>query len=231
MLAIAIAGAGAAFCLGFVYFLSQVHAAGRARPVKADIIVVFSGEPKRIEIGTNLLARRAAPELIIVGQDNRDDISKMRAANKLLFSCCVRIDQRSVNTSEDARLAKHLLKNSSGQSLILVTSAFHMPRARRELAQQVPEKRIIPYGVADDFYRISDIPRSAAVASAFLSQYVLYVSSGIPGSRTLWDEGNARRILPAITNLRNLALILLATVAATIAALALSRHQHRTRGP
>jgi uncharacterized SAM-binding protein YcdF (DUF218 family) len=215
--------------LGFIYFIGQVQAADRARPRRADAIVVFSGEPKRVEVSTHLLARGFARHLIIVGQDNGDEIARMRAANKALFACCVKIDQRSVNTAEDAKLAKDLLRKTRVRSLILVTSSFHMPRAKRELTRQVPEMRIFPVGIADDFYRIGDIVKSPEVGSAFLSQYLLYVSSAFPGSRDVWNENSARGILGAVTNLGNIGVAILAVLAAIIAALSFSRHRRRYR--
>jgi hypothetical protein len=104
-----------------------------------------------------------------------------------------------------------------------------MPRARRELSWQAPDKRIIPYGVADDFYRIDKILKSPEVASAFLSQYVLYISSWVPGSRNFWNTNEARGVLGAVTNIRNLALVLIVVLAAMLGAFALSRHRNRYR--
>lgn len=212
---------------GFILFLYQVQQADNARPVRADAIVVFSGEPKRVEVGTRLLARGFAPLLVIVGQDNADEIAIMRAQNPRAFSCCVKVDQRSTNTAEDAERAKELLAASSARHLILVTSSFHMPRARLELNRQLRAFRIIPIGVSDSFYNVEGITTSRKVASAFLFQYALYVISWIPGSRYFWNENDARWTIGIITNVRNIALILLAMSSAIVGAFALRRHRDR----
>ena len=222
---IAFGGLIATFFFGFGYFVHQVQAANNARAVRADAIVVFSGEPKRIGVAVTLLARGYAHQLFIVGQDNGREIAQWQLYNKALFQCCVKINQSSVNTAEDARLANRLLKSYHVQSLILVTSSFHMPRAIKELSREIPQTRIIPFGVTDDFYRTSDIPKSPEVASAFLAQYVLYIISCIPGNRLLWEGSGARGLLASVTNLRHLAVFMLAVLFTTVAVFAFARHR------
>lgn len=217
------------FLSGFIYFLSQIEAAERPRTERADAIVVFSGEPKRIEVGSSLLASGRGRHLIIVGQDNADEIAKAREAHQVLFRCCVEIDASSTNTEQDAILAKRLLEKIGARSTILVTSSFHIPRATVELRRQVPRVKIVPFGVADDFYKIRDILISSETASAFLSQYVLYASAGIPGTRNLLNEHRAHGALSAVTKPKNIALVLIILGAMLSAGFAFSRHGDRFR--
>lgn len=223
------AGVCFAFFLGFLSFLGQIHAASRSVAVQADAIVVFSGEPRRIRVATNLMRKGFGQHLLIVGQDNRDEIDKMRNANRSLFECCVTIDDRSRNTAEDALLARNLIRKIRSQSLTLVTSSFHMPRAKKELIRLLPEVDIKFYGVYDDFYKLEDILFDTKIASAFLTQYILFVASSIPDSRHLLEEKSARKTLQAISSWENLMLVILATAALIVAAFAFSKHRRRHR--
>ena len=223
------AGISIALILNFLYFLIQVETSERAKPIKSDAIVAFSGDPKRIVVASELLVRGFAPQLIIVGQDNADEIARIRSSHKNFFDCCVKVDSRSQNTAQDALLAKNLLRASGARSIILVTSSFHVPRARRELHRQMPEVDIVPLGVSDELYRPADILNSSQVGSAFLSQYALYVSSWIPGDRRVLDKKKAREVVRAVTDLQNIALVFLAMATALLAGYALLRHQNRHR--
>lgn len=224
-----VAGLILALISSFSYFLIQIEASERAKPPKSDAIVAFSGDPKRIVVALDLLVKGFASQLIIVGQDNSDKVAEIRSTNGALFDCCVKVDSRSENTAEDAILAKWLLKASGARSIILVTSSFHVPRARREMQMQVPEIDIAPFGVSDDFYRLGDILNSPKVGSAFLSQYALYLSSWIPRSRHVIEKSKAHAILRAVTDLQNIALALVAVGAALLAGYALLRHRNRHR--
>ncbi len=174
-----------AFILGFLSFLNQVYAAARPPRDRVDAIVVFSGEPQRILVATNFLSKGFGKRLLIVGQDNRDVVDEMRIKNKPLFECCVLIDHRSRNTAEDALLARNLVLRTQSRSLILVTSAFHVPRAKKELRHLLPKTEITAYGISDAFYKFENIFQDQDVGPAFLSQYIKYIGSSIPISRRL----------------------------------------------
>lgn len=214
---------------GFVIFLGEVHTASRSVPVRADTIVVFSGDPRRIRAATKLLKEGFGNNLLIVGQDNTEEISKIRLENRSLFICCVTVDNKSRNTAEDAMLASNIIQQKGWKSVLLVTSFFHVPRAKEELSTILPETNIETYGINDEFYKIEDIIFDTKVCSAFLSQYILYVASTLPGSRNILDETSARRSLRAISKWENILLVIIAVSAIIVAAFALSRQKVRRR--
>jgi hypothetical protein len=98
-----------------------------------DGIVALSGDPERIVAAVDLLDRGYGDRLLIAGVDNGDEIARLYPAHRELFECCIRLDPRSHNTVEDAATIQRWAVENRLQSLIVVTSDFHMPRALLEL--------------------------------------------------------------------------------------------------
>jgi uncharacterized SAM-binding protein YcdF (DUF218 family) len=181
-------------------------------------------------VATDLLKNGFGQRLLIVGQDNGIEIDTMRSENQPLFECCVKIDNRSRNTAEDAFLARNLVLRTRSQSLILVTTSFHVPRAQKELRRLLPEIQITPYGVPAGFLELRNIFRDPKVGPAFLSQYLKFVAVSLPG-RELLDDESRQRIIKFTSDIKNLLLLIAAVGALMVAAFAFSRHRTRHSSP
>jgi uncharacterized SAM-binding protein YcdF (DUF218 family) len=213
---------------GFFLFLIQIYSADNAHPAKVDVIVAFSGDPLRIRVATNLLKEGYSKRLIIVGQDNRDEVSRLRSANKALFNCCVRVDHESRNTAEDALLAHLLTLGDNVGSIMLLTSSFHMPRAQLELSRFFVDADLKPFGLSDDTYNVRRIFLDPVIARRFLTQYFMFVLASVPGSKSLVATKDAREFLDFFLSWRNIALLLATAASAVFALFAISKHRRRT---
>jgi uncharacterized SAM-binding protein YcdF (DUF218 family) len=97
---------------------------------KADAVMVLAGEKRRLQTGLELVERGVAPVLVI--SDGLDP--RWTRANRLCrFGdperiVCVRPDPYS--TRGEARLAARLARERGWDSLVVVTSRFHLFRAR-----------------------------------------------------------------------------------------------------
>jgi uncharacterized SAM-binding protein YcdF (DUF218 family) len=60
-------------------------------------------------------------------------------------------------------------------SLVIVTSAYHMPRALAEIAHQLPEVTLVPYPVVSDRLRIEPWWSNSATTRLVLSEYFKYL--------------------------------------------------------
>jgi uncharacterized SAM-binding protein YcdF (DUF218 family) len=89
-------------------------------------IVVLGGPPSRIEAAAELAARFQGARVILSGPGEGEQAAA--SANAALAGRAV-IDRRPENTFENALFSKELADSRSGERWILVTSAFHMPRA------------------------------------------------------------------------------------------------------
>ena len=70
------------------------------------------------------------------------------------MACCVDLDYSALNTLGNAVQARRWAPEHDFNSLIVVTSSYHMPRAMAELAHQLPDVALIPFPVVSDRLRI-----------------------------------------------------------------------------
>ena len=105
--------------------------------LNADAIVVLSGTGKRTVKGVSLFYKKAAP-LIIMSGGSSSIFGHGTKGAVLMADLAVELgvpdekiitEAESRNTEENALYTKQILDNINAKKVILVTSAFHMPRA------------------------------------------------------------------------------------------------------
>ncbi|WP_445500989.1 YdcF family protein [Microvirga sp. G4-2] len=145
----------AAFCLiGFLGFLAFVYSIDRIEQppeTRADGIVAMTGGAQRIGDAIDLLAKGYAKRLLISGvneKTNRDQISRLNPGQRQLFDCCVDLDYRARNTIGNAIETRRWAEANGFNTIIVVTSNYHMPRMLVELDHALPNLQKIPYPVA-----------------------------------------------------------------------------------
>jgi uncharacterized SAM-binding protein YcdF (DUF218 family) len=96
-----------------------------------------------------------------------------------LFSCCVDLDRTAVNTLGNAIGTRRWVEAQGFKSLIVVTSAYHMPRALAEMAHQLPGVELISYPVVSEKLRTEPWWSNMATAKLLFSEYVKYIVASI----------------------------------------------------
>jgi uncharacterized SAM-binding protein YcdF (DUF218 family) len=212
---------------GFSLFLADVQRSTGNKPEKADVIVTFSGDPRRIQVAVKLLKNGLGRQLIIVGQDNQQEVELLRKGNHSLFACCVKVDHSSTNTAQDAELASKLIDRPTINSILLVTSSFHLPRASNELKHVLPDTRIVGHGIADEFYQPARLFADPDVASAFVRQYLMYIGSLIAVDRRAGNRPGATGALRFFSNVTNLAVFAIVVLTSLFLLFAAFKHRQR----
>lgn len=139
----------AAVLTGFAAFLFSLERAPETLPA-ADGIVVLTGAPDRIADATLLLTQQRGRRLLITGvhpDTTLTEISRTVPATEEALKCCVELGRSALNTRGNAIETAAWARANGFHSLIVVTSAWHMPRALVELGRALPETRLIPYPV------------------------------------------------------------------------------------
>jgi uncharacterized SAM-binding protein YcdF (DUF218 family) len=168
----------AAFALGFIWFASQIPNSEITLTRNADGIVVLTGGSSRVNDAFELLASKRGRRLLISGvypATNRGEISRLLPEYERLFACCVDLDRTAVNTLGNAIGTRRWAQAQGFQSLIVVTSAYHMPRALAELAHQLPGVEFVPYPVVTERLRAEPWWSHVATAKLLFSEYVKYI--------------------------------------------------------
>jgi uncharacterized SAM-binding protein YcdF (DUF218 family) len=171
--------AGAAIiCGGFVWFIYHVPAEEIALDRNADGIVVLTGGASRIADAIELLAAGRGKRLLISGVHRTTttaEIARIMPRYEGLVACCVDLDHSAVNTVGNATETRRWARARGFGSLIVVTSAYHMPRTMAELEKQMPDTLLVPFPVVTEKLRNEPWWASAPTARLILSEYAKFV--------------------------------------------------------
>ncbi len=139
------------YALGFIIFAVTLGRPAGKDAQRTDAAVVITGGPGRLEHGMDALAAGGARRLLIAGADpavTKADLVRLLGGRQRLVSCCVDLGSESVDTRSNAEEAERWLKRRGYKSLRLITSDWHMRRARYEFRKVLgDEYRVIPDAV------------------------------------------------------------------------------------
>ena len=161
------------WALGFVLFaVTLPQPAGEER---TDAVVVLTGGAGRIERGLEVLKRGWARELLVSGVDPSVKPYEFAVEYRVRSSrmaCCVTLGCQAIDTQSNAIETAEWLRRERVKSLRLVTSDWHMRRARLEL------DRLAPPGVSI----VADAVPTRPSFTALLREYNKLLARSIAGA-------------------------------------------------
>jgi len=134
------------YALGFVFFALTLGkpAADDVKPTEAA--VVLTGGSNRIEHAVEVLKDKKAKRLLVAGADpsvTKGDIARRLGGSRRLINCCVDLGSESVDTRSNAEEASRWLAQHHFKSVRLITSDWHMRRARYEFRKLLGDKYVL----------------------------------------------------------------------------------------
>lgn len=132
------------WALGFVVFMLAMP--GPLEGSTTDAIVVPTGAAGRIDRGIDLLRRHQAKRMLVTGVAPGVDaavLAKEYHAPASLFACCIDLGGEAVDTRSNAEETVGWVRRHGYTSVRLVTSDWHLPRARMELAAALGRNVVI----------------------------------------------------------------------------------------
>jgi uncharacterized SAM-binding protein YcdF (DUF218 family) len=141
---------------------------------RADAIVVLTGDAGRLAAGGQLLREGRAGQLLVSGVHpaaTTSDIQRHTGLADTQFQCCVSIGREATDTIGNAREAGALVSANGYESLIIVTSDYHLPRSLLEMKFLMPGVEMVPYPV-----RTPPPWRDTRAARLWLQEYAKFTA-------------------------------------------------------
>jgi len=123
------------YALGFVLFAFTLGKPTKADAAPTDAAVVLTGGPGRIAHAIDVLRDHKARRLLVAGVDpavTKPDLARGIPGSGRWLACCVDLGSESVDTRSNAEEASRWLSRHDYRSVRLITSDWHMRRARYE---------------------------------------------------------------------------------------------------
>lgn len=134
------------YALGFVFFAFTLGKPAPATASPTDAAVVLTGGSGRIEHALDVLRTGKAARLLVAGADpsvTKIDIVRRIPSSGALIRCCVDLGSESVDTRSNAEEAGRWLGQHRFHSLRLITSDWHMRRARYEFEKVLGNRYVL----------------------------------------------------------------------------------------
>ena len=164
--------------VGFGWFIFNIAGDEVTLDTKADGIVALTGAAARIPDAIELLATDRGKRLLITGvhrATSSKEIARLTPLYSKYFTCCIDLDRSALNTFGNALETKRWARAHNFNSLIVVTSNWHMPRAMAELAHQLPDVTLIAYPVISEKVKTEPWWSNLDTARFLFAEYLKYV--------------------------------------------------------
>jgi uncharacterized SAM-binding protein YcdF (DUF218 family) len=133
-----------AYAFGYALFVVLLPGPGDNRAT--DAIVVLTGGAGRIDRGLELLEKGRARRMLISGVDRSVrpiELAVHSGRDQALFECCIDLGRESVDTRSNAEETARWLAKHKFRTVRLVTTDWHMARARFELSRRTGDVDVL----------------------------------------------------------------------------------------
>lgn len=163
---------------GFLTFTARIADREQPPAKTADAIVVLTGGPSRISDAVARLASGHGQRLLISGVNpalSPADLKRVVAERTAYTDCCIDLGHKALNTRGNAIEAAEWTRSQRFRSLLVVTSAWHMPRALVELGRVLPEVELMAYPVVTTRMQANEWWRDSSTLKLLFKEYVKYM--------------------------------------------------------
>ena len=152
-----------------------------AEPARADAIVALTGpSAERVNAAIRLLEQDKGQRVLISGVNRevrRQELRALTPGSNKLFNCCVDLGFEAEDTIGNAQEIAAWADAKGYDSVIVVTSDYHMPRALTEIRAAAPDLALTPYAVETPSLDDSRWWRAAVTARRMTLEYMKYLAA------------------------------------------------------
>ena len=167
--------------VGLFAFAERVRGLTPAEePARADAIVALTGpSAERVNAAIRLLEQGKGRRVLISGVNRevrRQELRALTPGSNRLFNCCVDLGFEAETTTGNAQEIAAWARAKGYDSLIVVTSDYHMPRSLVEIRSAAPGVELTPYAVSTPSLDDSRWWRAAVTARRMTLEYMKYLA-------------------------------------------------------
>lgn len=167
--------------VGLFAFAERVRGLTPAQePGRADAIVALTGpSAERVNAAIRLLEQGKGRRVLISGVNRdvrRQELRALTPGSNRLFNCCVDLGFEAETTTGNAQEIAAWAEAKGYDSLIVVTSDYHMPRSLVEIRAAAPGVELTPYAVSTPSLDDSRWWRAAVTARRMTLEYMKYLA-------------------------------------------------------
>ena len=150
-----------------------------SNPPEADGIVALTGGGPRVDAAVALFESGIGKRLLIsgVGLTTTREELKTLAHGGARFDCCADIGYAAQDTHGNAVEAADWAHGHKFNSIVVVTSRYHMPRAMREFQTAMPDVTLLAYPVDQGGIDLSGWWRHPATVQLLQREFFKYLAS------------------------------------------------------
>jgi uncharacterized SAM-binding protein YcdF (DUF218 family) len=168
--------------IGLFVFAERVRGYTPApEPERADAIVALTGpSAERVNAAIRLLEQGKGDRVLISGVNRevrRQELRALTPGSNRLFNCCVDLGFEAEDTIGNAQEIAAWADAKGYESLIVVTSDYHMPRALTEIRAAAPGVALTAYAVETPSLDNSRWWRAAVTARRMTLEYLKYLAA------------------------------------------------------
>ncbi|WP_439470809.1 YdcF family protein [Brevundimonas sp.] len=168
--------------IGLFVFAERVRGYTPApEPERADAIVALTGpSAERVNAAIRLLEQDKGKRVLISGVNRevrRQELRALTPGSNRLFNCCVDLGFEAEDTIGNAQEIAAWADAKGYDSLIVVTSDYHMARALTEIRAAAPGVELTAYAVETPSLDNSRWWRAAVTARRMTLEYMKYLAA------------------------------------------------------
>ena len=164
----------------FVTFVFSLNSFIESFPVKSDDqiefdgIVVLTGGEGRLNAGKEALLNKKNTKLLVTGVGEKTSLEELGLSSQSIQER-VNIDRLARTTFENAREIKIWAENNAFRNILLVTSAYHMPRSILVLNYIVPKLKFIAFPVYTERVKLKEWWLWPGTTKLLIHEYFKYI--------------------------------------------------------
>ncbi len=139
-----------AWSAGLFWFINATRQSFEPPPPHTDGIVALTGGAGRVELALRLLADGRADRLLLSGIGGGSDLAtlgRLAGIDTAPLADRITVGRYAASTRGNGVETAAWAEQNRVESLIVVTAAYHMPRALAELRQNLPDVKLYPLPV------------------------------------------------------------------------------------